>query len=404
MADAPWRPPTFLTETPVPDIAPPAARRAYWKLALLILVPCCIAAYVIHDRVSRHALLQQSAAGDAILAVVVTPKTGPGHEELVLPGELQPYVEAPVYARASGYLKRRLVELGAPVKAGELLAEIDSPELDQQLKQAEADLATAVANDALAQVTARRWQELLASGFVSKQDADQKTGEATAKQTLVHSAQANVDRLRELEKFKRVTAPFDGIITARKTDIGALITAGSGTGPELFHVADMHRLRVLVRVPQAQALLVQPGQEATLQSPEHPGKAIPAKLVRTSGAIDPDSHSLLAELEADNTQNTLLPGAYTEVHIPLPSPPGSVRIPSSALLFGSEGLRVAIVGDHARTVLKPVVLGRDFGKQVEILDGLAPDDRVISNPADSIGNDQPVQVVAGTTAGSAGGK
>jgi len=372
-----------------------ASHKSFFSRAfILLLVLSGVAAAIIYTRISQHNTLQKDSSDDAIPSVVVVqPEAGPGNEELVLPGELQAYLEAPIYARASGYIKKRFVEMGDKVKAGEVLAEIDNPELDQQLKQAEADLATAQANYDLAQTTADRWQNLQTSHFVSKQDTDQKVGEAAAKKTLVTSAKANVDRLRELASFKRVTAPFDGVVTARKTDVGTLITAGTGSGPELFHIADMHKLRVFVQVPQSQAMLIQTGMAATLRLSEQPGVAVPAKLVRTSSAIDQNTHSLLAELEVDNANNTLIPGGYTEVHIPLLARPGSVRIPSSALLFGSQGLRVAVVNSEAHAILKPVVVGRDFGKQIEIVSGLDIKDKVIRNPSDAISNDQPVNMI-----------
>jgi len=364
--------------------------RKLWMFVLLLFSIVCV---IIYIRIEQRAALQKTVDVDGVATVtVVQPESTSANEQLVLPGELHAYLEAPIYARTSGYLKHRLVELGANVKAGEVLAEIDSPETDQQLKQAEADLATAKANYDLAQATAERWQNLAQSNFVSKQDIDQKVSEATAKKAAVASAQANVDRLHELEGFKHVTAPFDGVITARNTDVGALITAGTGSSPELFHIADLRKLRVFVQVPQQQAMLVKPGLNATLTLAEQPGRAIPAKLIRTSRAIDQSSHSLLAELEVDNANNEFMPGGYTEVHLPLSSQQGSYRLPASALIFGSDGIKVATVNDSSQVLLKPVVMGRDFGKQIEILNGLDAQDKVIVIPWDAIANDQLVKI------------
>ena len=360
------------------------------KLAAYAMVAIAIistALRIKHEYDLRHTA---NGADHKLTAIVVTPEASAASEGFILPGELHAYLEASVYARTNGYLKSRHVELGAAVTKGEILAEIDSPETDQQLKQAQADLATAEANYQVAQTTAERYTNLLKTHFVSQQDTDIKLAEANARKAMVASAQANVDRLEKLEGFKRVMAPFDGIVTARNVDIGTLISAGNAE-QELFHVADLRKLRVLVQVPQQQALLVKPGLDAWVQIPEKPNMKIPAKLVRTAQAIDPTTHTLMVELEIDNHNNTLLPGGYCEVHLPL-SAANSVRVPAGALLFGSTGTRIATVDSNNLVVIKPVSVGQDFGKQVEITSGISNSDKVVVNPWDSITDGQSVLV------------
>jgi RND family efflux transporter MFP subunit len=306
--------------------------------------------------------------------------------ELILPGNLQANYEAPIYARTSGYLKRWLVDIGTPVKVGQLLGEIESPEVDQQLNQAQADLATAQANQKIANVTAERWRNLRASDSVSKQEADEKISLAASNDAQVQAARANVQRLHELAGFQKIVAPFDGIVTARNTDIGQLIVAGSNTGPELFRVADMRRLRLYVRVPQTYAALMTPGLTAELVFPDRPGKVYTAKLDSTSSAIEQATRTLLAQLSVDNKSNELLPGAYSEVHFKLPVGASSLafKLPANVLLFRGDGLHVATVGDKGQVVMKPVTVGRDYGSDIEIVQGLSAEDKVILSPPDSI--------------------
>src|SRR5215475_5498581 len=270
-----------------------------------------------------------------------------GHSDLVLPGNLQANYEAPIYARTSGYLKRWLVDIGTPVKAGQLLGEIEAPAVDSQLRQAEADLVTAEANQKIANVTAERWSNLRASDSVSKQEADEKISLAASGDAQVQAARANVQRLRELSGFERVTAPFDGVVTARNTDIGRLITAGENTGPALFRVADTHRLRLYVTVPQTYAASMKPGVTAELTFPDRPGKSYTATLDSTSSAIDQSTRTLLAQLVVENKNNELLPGAYSEVHFKLPEGSSQAfRLPANVLLFRGDGMQVATVGQN----------------------------------------------------------
>jgi RND family efflux transporter MFP subunit len=314
--------------------------------------------------------------------------------ELVLPGNIQANYEAPIYARTSGYLKRWLVDIGTPVKAGQLLGEIESPEIDQQLRQAQADLATAEANQKITDLTAQRWRDLRASDSVSKQEADEKIASAASGDAQMQSARANVQRLRELSGFEKVVAPFDGVVTVRNTDIGQLIAAGENTGPALFRVADMHRLRLYVTVPQTYAASMRPGLKADLVFPDRPGKIYTATLDSTSSAIDAATRTLLAQLVIDNKNGELLPGAYAEVHFKLPPGAGgaSFKLPANVLLFRGDGLHVGVVDANNHVVLKTVEVGRDYGSDVEIVHGLNADDNVILSPPDSLTDGTAVRV------------
>jgi RND family efflux transporter MFP subunit len=327
---------------------------------------------------------------------VITPTATSGADALTLPGDVQPDYNAVIHARVSGYLKRWYVDIGAQVKAGQLLADIDTPELDEQLAQARANLATATANQKFAQVTAARWTSLLQKDAVSHQEADEKTSDLEAKTTLVQAAKAEVDRLAALESFKRIVAPFAGVVTARNTDVGALIAAGNPSDPGLFSVADVRRLRVYVHTPQSYAAQVRTGQTASLTVPEYPGQTFPATVSSTSGAISDQSGSLLVELQTDNSAGTLKPGDYAQVRFSLPAKAGGVQLPASAIMFRRKGIAVATVGPNDRVVIKYVAIGQDLGSAVDIASGLSPSDRVIDNPPDSIGaNDQVRIAVAG---------
>jgi RND family efflux transporter MFP subunit len=338
--------------------------------------------------------------------VVVRPKPGAPQDDISLPGAIQPFAEAPIYARTSGYLKRRLVEMGARVKAGQLLAEIDAPELEQQLGQAGSDLATAEANARLAQITADRYRDLVKTDSVSQQDADNASGALDARKAAVESARHNVQRLEQLQAFTRIYAPFDGVITARNTDVGALIDPGAsgGSARELFHIASTDTLRVFVNVPQIYSRVARPGIPAELTLTEFPGRRFAGTLARTAEAIDPASRTLLVEVEVANPKGELLPGAFAEVHFKLPAPASMLVLPVNALMFRSEGLRVAVVRGDNRVAMVAVTLGRDFGTEAEILSGLTGDERVVNSPPDSLTDGQPVRIVAAQAgAGSGGG-
>jgi RND family efflux transporter MFP subunit len=361
----------------------PSPRRVFAATVVIVLIAGALAARGILARSAQDHALKEKVEVDAIPTVrLVSPGQGEAREELVLPGNIQPYFDAPIYARVPGYLKKWNADIGAQVKAGDVLAEIESPELDQQAQQARADLATAKVKEQVAEGTAKRWESMLGSSAVSKQETEDKTGDYEAKRAEVNASQANVDRLEAMISFKRVVAPFDGVVTARKTDIGALINAGSGTGPELFHVADMRKLRIYVQVPQTYAARIRNGMKAVLRLPEQPGRSYPAVVVSSSGSINESSRTMLVQLEADNSNGELISGSYADVHFDLPSAGGVLQLPVTTLLFRQDGLEIATVDHDNKTVLKPIELGRDFGTKVEVVSGLLPTDRVIDSPPD----------------------
>jgi RND family efflux transporter MFP subunit len=365
--------------------APPRNIRRFFSAALVLAV-VLVTWGEAHRLMARNALRQRAAVESTLAVVTVRPTRSEQGERLVLPGTVQAYIESPIYARTSGYLKSWYTDIGSTVRKGQLLAEIDTPEIDQQLAQAVADLATARANEALSNTTDRRWRGLLATESVSQQDADEKAGDAAAKRATAASAAANVSRLRELESFKRVLAPFDGVVTARNTDIGALINAGQSTGSELFRVADTSKLRIYVQVPEPYAGAAQPGVRAELKFSEQAGKSYTATTVRTSNALNPTLRTLQVELELDNARHEIFPGAYAEVHFSLPGNAHSLRLPATTVLFRAPGPQVAIVDSHNRVQLKSIVQGRDFGSSIEVLNGLDDGDQVVVNPPDSIIN------------------
>jgi RND family efflux transporter MFP subunit len=340
---------------------------------------------------SREQLARETQAASTPLVTAASPVPSPPAEDLELPGNVQAFIEAPIYARTSGYLRKWYTDIGTPVKKGQLLALIDTPEVDQQLKQAQHELDTADANARLAASTHARWQGLLAKHAVSQQDADQKAAEAEATASSAAAARANVERLKELESFKRVVAPFEGVVTYRNTDVGALITTG-GAGTALFRVADKRTLRVYVEVPEPYAPQTRPGVVADLTFSEYPSRSFPATVVRTAQALDPSSRTLQVELHVDNREDELLPGAYARVHFRIPGRAGTLRIPASALLFRAAGLQVATVSPDMHVKLKAIVQGRDFGRSVEVLSGITAQDRVVTNPPDSVSDGMLVRV------------
>jgi RND family efflux transporter MFP subunit len=359
------------------------------------------AAWGILSRVDAETALARvtDEAAPPTVATVVA-QAGPAEEEVVLPGTVQAEYDTPIYARTSGYVKRWYVDIGARVRAGDLLAEIDSPEVDQQLVQARAQLvqmqaalAQSQASEELAKVTTGRSSILVRQGWTSLQQGDQDRLTYAGSMAAVGVARANMEaqqaqvkRLEQLTGFERVVAPFDGVITSRQVDVGNLINAGSGTGPELFRVADASKLRIYVQVPQSYAASIKPGLDVDLRFPEYPGRAFPASLVRSANAIEPRARTLLVELEADNAKGELLPGSYTDAHFKLPIAERGVRISANALLFRAEGPQIATAGPDGHVVLHEITLGRDFGTAVEVLTGIAPGDAVVLNPPASLAN------------------
>jgi len=388
-------------DPPAPKPGRPAGH--YWVAVLAALTVAALIVSGILPRIQASKNLRRETQEMAVPTVtVVQPRRSTATPEIVLPANVQAFIDSPVYARTNGYLKQWYVDIGARVKAGQLLAEIDTPEVNQQLRQARADLNTAEANLNLSRITTERYNDLLKTDSVSKQDADNAAGDYAAKQAIVHSAEANVKRLEELQSFQKIYAPFTGVITARNTDIGALIDSGASGGQrtELFHIAQPDKLRVYVNVPEAYSQAAKPGLTADLTLAEFPDRRFPGKLVRTANAIDTNTRTLLVEIDVDNPTGTLLSGAYAEVHLKLPGAPSSLILPVNALLFRSEGLRVATVPDGQHAELKPVTLGHDFGNEVEVVSGLSGDETVIVSPPDSIVSGQTVRIVQTPASGA----
>jgi RND family efflux transporter MFP subunit len=347
-------------------------------------------------RKQARAEQESSAVAQSVPTVgVLRPQSAAAGNVLTLPGNLQAWNSAPIYARVPGYLTKWYKDIGAHVRKGELLADIDTPELDQQIEQAKADLANVQATKQLSQITNNRWQQLLAIGAVAKQDADNKAGDLAVKTAAETSSKANLDRLVATKVFTHITAPFDGVVTQRNTDIGALVNAGAGSsGSLLFTVADVHKIRVYVQVPQTYSAQIHGDLTAQLNLPEYPGEKFLAHLVSTSNSIDGQTNSLLVEFDADNASEKLKPGEYAQVNIALPVSTSTLTVPASALLFRGEGLRVATVDPSNHVVLKAVTVAEDLGTSVRLNSGLSPTDLVIDNPPDSIAAGDLVRVAA----------
>jgi RND family efflux transporter MFP subunit len=371
------------------------SKRAIAIIAILTACATLAIASGVHSRLKAETRLRETAQASAIPYVdVVSPKASADADEIALPGSTSAFNDTPIYARTSGYVKHWYVDIGAHVKKGQLLATIETPELDQQLQQARADLENAEANLHLATTTAARWQHLLESDSVSHQETDQAVSDFHSKQALVNSSKANVERLEQLQAFERVSAPFDGVVTARNTDIGALVQAGDNSGPkELFHMAAIQTLRVYVAVPETYAALVRNREQAKLTLDAFPGETLTGTIVRNADAIDATTRTLNVEVDVPNPTGRLLPGAYAFVHLRVPPHPGSVTIPSNALLFRAEGLRAGVVR-NGHVELTPITIGQDYGSTVEVISGLSVRDTVIVNPSDSLANGAAVQLVA----------
>jgi RND family efflux transporter MFP subunit len=362
----------------------PGGIRTAGIIAAVVLLAAI--AYGLHLRSTSEKHLAVATLEAAIPSVdVVHPTAGSQADELALPGSVQAFTDTPIYSRTNGYLKKWYFDIGSQVRKGQLLAEIETPEIDQQLDQSRAELERMQANAQLAGVTSNRWQALLAKHAVSQQEADQTRANYIAAQAAVDASRANVRRLEQLQNYERIVAPFDGVLTARNTDIGDLIDAGSGSNNprELFHLAAVNRLRVYVAVPEVYSDSIHDGDSATLTQDSNPDEKIPGMIVRNADAIDHSTRTLNVEVDVDNSKGVLRPGAYVFVHFHLPAIGNTVTIPSNTLLFRAEGLRVGVVrGDHVQLV--PVTIGHDFGNSVEITSGLTSSDEVVLDPSDSL--------------------
>ena len=387
---------------PLNDVG--ATRRPLKKWLVMAIAFILVAAVFISgvwSRVSARKALNAETAQVALTAVsVVTPQQTAPAEEIVLPGNVQPFITSPIYARTSGYLRKWTVDIGAHVKKGQLLAVIETPEVDQQLQQSLSNLNTAKANLALAETTKNRYQGMIRSNAVSQQDVDNAVGTYNANKAIVEANQANVKQLEALQSFEKIYAPFDGVVTARNTDIGDLINSGSAGGvkSDLFHIAQPGTLRVYVNVPEEYSQGIKVGMTADLSLAEFPGRKFPGKLVRTAEAINLTTRTLLIEIDVNNPAGELLTGSYAEVHLKVPTEASTLLLPVNTLIFRSQGLRVGVVKD-GKVELAAVTPGRDSGNQIEIVSGVKPDDQVIINPPDSIVSGQRVEIVQATLPG-----
>ena len=392
-------PPDPIPPAPHPEASQTAPPQVVLRRGLTIttLAALGIASVIvvmgITTRKMADAKLREWTENQAVPVVAVAlPDTRGKRTTFELPGRLEAYTQAQIYARVSGYVKEWKVDIGTPVKAGDLLAEIDAPDLDQQIMQAQADLGSAKANSALSEMTLTRGQSLITSRAISQQDLDQRAADSSNKQGLVRSAQANLDRLRVLERYKRLVAPFDGLVTARTTDVGALINAGSGGGPAMFVVSQIDKLRAYVSVPQNYVPSIRVGTKAQISVPEHPGKYFPGTVEASAQSVDAASGTTRMQLVVDNAANELMTGAFATVTFELPHPETAVNVPASALIFNRSGLQVAIVDRENRIILKPITISRDLGSEVEIASGVVADDRVVINPPDGVVTGDQVRV------------
>ena len=384
-----------------PDSAPPALSRRGLYIAGVsaVIIGAIIVVTGITTRKMADAKLREWTENQAVPVVAVTlPDTRGKTTTFELPGRLEAYTQAQIYARVTGYVKEWKADIGTPVKAGQLLAEIDAPDLDQQIMQAEANLASAQANSVLSDMTLKRGQSLITSYAISQQDLDQRAADASNKQGMVRAAQANLDRLRVLEQYKRLVAPFAGLVTARTTDVGALINAGSGGGPPMFVVSQTSKLRAYVNVPQSDVPNIPMGTKAKISVPEYPGRTFPATVEASAQAVDFASGTTRMQLAVDNAAGELMTGAFATLSFDLPHPEIAINVPASALIFNQSGLHVATVDSEGRAILKQVTISRDLGNEVELASGVAADDRVIANPPDGIATGDKVRIAGAPAA------
>jgi RND family efflux transporter MFP subunit len=391
---------------PQPDGSPgrTVARRLRLVGGAFVLLALVIVAYGLLSRAAQTSRLHDLTEAQAVPTVsVVTPSHVENSAGLDLPGRLEAYIRAPIYARVPGYLKSWKHDIGSKVKAGDVLAEIDTPDLDQQLMQSRAALSVAEANAKLAQITAERWQSLASTDAVAKQDVDTRTFTWNANIAQVKAAQANVDQLVAEEGFKRLIAPFDGIVTARDTDIGALINVGAAGGAQLFVVSETNKLRVYVNVPQNYVPSVPPGTKATITVPEHPGRTYSGTVADSAQSVNPSTGTTLMQLIVDNSAGEMMPGDYASIHLQIAAVAQVLSVPSSSLIFDAKGLSIATVGADNHVLLKPVIVGRDLGAVIELASGLSPNDRVIQNPPDGIVSGAEVRLAVSSSSGALAG-
>jgi RND family efflux transporter MFP subunit len=382
-------------ESAGPTQSPQKKSRLFLYLFVIVVVLVVLGTLTILQRRAQYQALAQETESLAVPTVAVMhPTVENSAEDLVLPGTLQAYVESPIYARTNGYLTKWYRDIGSRVVKGELLADIDTPEVDQQLSQAKADLATARANVDLARITSQRYMDLIKTDGVSKQEVDNANGDYAAKRAIVDSSQANLRRLQELESFKHIFAPFSGVITRRNVDIGTLVNAGNtGASQLLFTLAQTDPIRVYVSVPEADAPSIHRGLPSYLDLTQYPGRKFEGQVVRTADAIDPSSRTLLTEVDVPNRSGDLLPGGYAQVHLEIKVSGTRLQVPVNALLFRSEGLRAVVVDGSHKVHLQALSIGRDYGTSLEVLQGLKPDDWIVLNPPDSVFENQQVNVM-----------
>jgi len=379
------------------DIKAPSRRSLLTAAAAAILLASVVVGYGFIDRAQSKQEVVQWTNTQAIPTVALAQLTPASpHQTLTLPGNIQPFNRAAIFARVNGYVKSWDNDIGSPVKSGQALATIDAPDLDQQLSQAKATLASVKANEQIATLTANRNNILLQKQIVAQQLADQTTADATAKEAVVDANEANVRQLEAMQSFKTLAAPFDGVVTARNVEIGQLINSGGGSGQALFEVSDLHRVRIFVQVPQSFSAGLAPGMKATFEMPQYPGVQFDATLSHISKAINATSHSMQIELQADNAAGKFFGGSYCNVHFEVPTPANLVTIPSTALLTGNQDTQVATLDGNNKVVLKSVQLGRDLGDSVEVIAGLTPSDRIINNPPETLVAGDAVRVAAAT--------
>ena len=386
-----------------PETPPTISRRGLYIAGVsAVTIAAVVVIMGITTRKMADAKLQEWTESQAVPVVAVAPPDTRGKAAtLELPGRLEAYTQAQIYARVSGYVKNWKADIGTPVKSGQLLAEIDAPDLDQQIMQAEANLASAKANSVLSDMTLKRGQSLITTLAISQQDLDQRAADSSNKQGLVRAAQANLDRLRVLEQYKRLLAPFDGLVTARTTDVGALINAGAGGGPPMFVVSETSKLRVYVNVPQNYVPSIPVGTKAQISVPEYPGRSFPATVAASAQAVDVATSTTRMQLVVDNSRGELMTGDFTNVSFGLPHPEIAINVPASALIFNQRGLQVATVDNNGRIVLKQVEISRDLGNEVELASGISADDRVVTNPPDGITTGDKVRIAGEPATASA---